>query len=89
MESVTKGAPMEARDYFPIVEDFLRKIYAEDVAGLALVALLKPGRKDDLHDFTAYWNCGPYDLKACAAALEFDALQAVLQPPEDGEEGEE
>lgn len=24
-----------------------------------------------------------------AAALEFDAMRAVLQPPEDGDEGEE
>lgn len=89
MEGKTKGAPMEARDYFPIVEKFLRRIYEEDVAGLALVALLKPGRKDDLHDFTAYWNCDAFDLKACATALEFDAMRAVLQPPEDGDEGEE
>lgn len=89
MEGKTNGAPMEARDYFPIVENFLHRIYEEDVAGLALVALLKPGRKDDLHDLTAYWNCDAFDLKACAAALEFDAMRAVLQPPEDGDEEEE
>lgn len=77
---------MENRDYFPIVEEFLRDIQTSKVKCIAAVALLDD---PDYRDTVCVYNCSPHEMVACAGVLQLHASYEYLHLNDDAEDEED
>lgn len=62
---------IQERDYFSIVEEFLRDIQKRNVKCISMVALLDDD--PDTHDVFATYNCTPFDISDCASVMNLHA----------------
>lgn len=63
----------ETREYYQIVEDFLKAIQDQDVNALVMVALIN----GELRDVSGFYNCSPADLGAVSGIIQLRALDRL------------
>lgn len=64
-------AQIEQRDYFGIVEAFLRDVQKRKIRCMALVALTD--EDDETHDVFATWNSTAFDISDMSGVMQLHA----------------
>lgn len=86
---MSSSGDIQVKEYFNIVEEFLRDIQNRNVKCISMVALLQDDPES--HDVFATYNCSPFDISDCASVMHLHAAidyveQKSMQMMEEGYE---
>ena len=80
-------AEIEEREYFGVVEDFLKEIQSMQVKSVVMLACVDD---ENTHDVIATWRMGPFELASVAGIVSMHAAREYfkINREEDGDDGE-